>query len=102
MSVIFRRVTNGFRSEWGRDLLAAVRSVVNTGKRQGLTAMFNRGQPPGMGGFSAKLLNTDMIAFSLSTAFLFPFKAQIYCLRIHSVAKSKKCKASSSLLGKWL
>ena len=38
MSVIFRRVTNCFRSEWGRDLFAAVRSVVNTGKRQGLTA----------------------------------------------------------------
>ena len=38
MSTIFRRVTNCFRSEWGRDLLAAVRSVVNTGKRQGLTA----------------------------------------------------------------
>ena len=38
MSVIFRRVTNGFRSEWGRDFFAAVRSVVNTGKRQGLTA----------------------------------------------------------------
>ncbi|MEG4067383.1 transposase [Microcoleus sp. Pol11C2] len=38
MSVIFRRVTNGFRSEWRRDLFAAVRSVVNTGKRQGLTA----------------------------------------------------------------
>jgi transposase len=38
MSVIFRRVTNGFRSEWGRDLFAAVRSVVNTGKRQGLAA----------------------------------------------------------------
>ena len=38
MSVIFRRVTNGFRSGWGRDLFAAVRSVVNTGKRQGLTA----------------------------------------------------------------
>jgi transposase len=38
MSVIFRRVTNGFRSEWGRDLFAAIRSVVNTGKRQGLTA----------------------------------------------------------------
>ncbi|MEG4326912.1 transposase [Microcoleus sp. AT3-A2] len=38
MSVIFRRVTNGFRSPWGRDLFAAVRSVVNTGKRQGLTA----------------------------------------------------------------
>jgi hypothetical protein len=38
MSVIFRHVTNGFRSGWGRDLFAAVRSVVNTGKRQGLTA----------------------------------------------------------------
>jgi transposase len=30
MSVIFRRVTNGFRSEWGRDLFAAVRSVVGS------------------------------------------------------------------------
>ena len=38
MSTIFRRVTNCFRSEWGRDLFAAVRSVVNTGKRQGSTA----------------------------------------------------------------
>jgi len=38
MSVIFRRVTNGFRSSWGRDLFAAVRSVVNTGNRHGLTA----------------------------------------------------------------
>jgi len=37
MSVIFRRVTNGFRSEWGRDLFAAVRSVVNTGKRPKLS-----------------------------------------------------------------
>ena len=37
-SVIFRKVTNGFRSEWGRDLFAAVRSIVNTGKRQGLSA----------------------------------------------------------------
>ena len=26
-------VTNGFRSDWGRDLFAAVRSIVNTGKR---------------------------------------------------------------------
>jgi len=34
MSVIFRKVPNGFRSDWGRDLFAAVRSVVNTGKRQ--------------------------------------------------------------------
>ena len=37
-SVIFRKVTNGFRSDWGRDLFAHVRSVVNTGKRQGLSA----------------------------------------------------------------
>ena len=38
MSTVFRKVTNGFRSTWGRDLFAAVRSVVNTGKRHGLTA----------------------------------------------------------------
>ncbi|MCY7272918.1 MAG: IS66 family transposase, partial [Phormidesmis sp. CAN_BIN44] len=37
-SVIFRKITNGFRSDWGRDLFAAVRSVVNTGRRQGLSA----------------------------------------------------------------
>ena len=37
-SVIFRKVTNGFRSDWGRDLFAHVRSIVNTGKRQGLSA----------------------------------------------------------------
>ena len=37
-SVIFRKVTHGFRSDWGRDLFAHVRSVVNTGKRQGLSA----------------------------------------------------------------
>jgi transposase len=38
MSTVFRKGTNGFRSECGRDLLAAVRSVVNTGKRHGLSA----------------------------------------------------------------
>ena len=37
MSTVFRKVTHGFRSDWGRDLFAAVRSVVNTGKRQGLS-----------------------------------------------------------------
>jgi transposase len=37
LSVIFRKVTNGFRSDWGRDLFADVRSIVNTGKRQGLS-----------------------------------------------------------------
>lgn len=38
LSTVFRKVTNGFRSDWGRDLFAAVRSVVNTGKRHGLSA----------------------------------------------------------------
>ena len=38
LSTVFRKVTNGFRSQWGRDLFAAVRSVVNTGKRHGLSA----------------------------------------------------------------
>jgi transposase len=38
MSTVFRKVTNGCRSEWGRALFAAVRSGVNTGKRQGLSA----------------------------------------------------------------
>jgi transposase len=30
--VIFRKVTNGFRSEWGADTYAAFRSVVSTAK----------------------------------------------------------------------
>jgi transposase len=38
MSPVSRKVTHGFRAEWGRDLFAAVRSVVNTGKRHGLSA----------------------------------------------------------------
>jgi transposase len=38
MSTIFRKVTNCFRSDWGKDLFANVRSIVNTGKRQGLSA----------------------------------------------------------------
>ena len=36
-SVIFRKVTNGFRSDWGRDLYAAVRSVIGTGQRAKLS-----------------------------------------------------------------
>lgn len=39
MSTLFRKVTNGFRSDWGKDLFAAVRSIVNTGRRQGLSAL---------------------------------------------------------------
>ena len=37
-STIFRKVTNGFRSEWGSELYAGVRSTLNTGRRQGLSA----------------------------------------------------------------
>lgn len=36
MSTIFRKVTNCFRSDWGKELFAGVRSVVNTGRRMGL------------------------------------------------------------------
>ena len=38
-SVIFRKITNGFRSDWGKDLFSYVRSIINTGKRQGLSAI---------------------------------------------------------------
>ena len=34
-SVIFRKVTNGFRSEWGGQTYAAFRSVVSTAKVNG-------------------------------------------------------------------
>ncbi len=34
-SVIFRKVTNGFRSEWGTHTYAAFRSVVSTAKVNG-------------------------------------------------------------------
>lgn len=37
-SVVFRKVTHGFRSDWGSELFAQVRSVVNTGKRHGLSS----------------------------------------------------------------
>ena len=36
-SVVFRKVTNGFRSQWGGQLFAAVRSVVDTGRHSGLS-----------------------------------------------------------------
>ena len=39
MSVIFRKVTNGFRSDWGKEAYAAIKSVIDTGKRQGLSAL---------------------------------------------------------------
>lgn len=37
-SVVFRKVTNGFRSDWGAELFAQVRSLVNTAQRQGMSA----------------------------------------------------------------
>ncbi len=36
-SVVFRKVTNGFRSAWGADLFAGVRSVIDTGRYHDLT-----------------------------------------------------------------
>ena len=37
-SVIFRKVTNGFRSLWGADVHALIRSVIGTGRLHGLSA----------------------------------------------------------------
>lgn len=37
-SVIFRKVTNGFRSDWGAELFSKVRSIVGTAQRQGFSA----------------------------------------------------------------
>ena len=38
-SVIFRKVTNGFRSDWGADTYAAFRSVVSTAKANGRSTL---------------------------------------------------------------
>ncbi|WP_204150105.1 transposase, partial [Leptolyngbya sp. CCY15150] len=38
-SVVFRKVIHGFRSDWGAALFAQVRSLINTAKRQGLSAL---------------------------------------------------------------
>ena len=37
-SVIFRKVTGGFRAEWGAKVYAAAASVIATGRLHGLTA----------------------------------------------------------------
>ena len=39
MSVIFRKVTNGFRSAWGAKVYADVCSLVATGKFAGKSAL---------------------------------------------------------------
>jgi transposase len=36
-SVVFRKVTHGFRPDWGAELFAQVRSLVNTARRQGIS-----------------------------------------------------------------
>jgi len=38
-SVIFRKVTNGFRSEWGAQTYAAFRTVVSTAKANGRSVL---------------------------------------------------------------
>ena len=38
-SVIFRKVTNGFRSTWGADLYAAIRSTLSSGRLNGLSPL---------------------------------------------------------------
>jgi transposase len=37
-SVVFRKVTHGFCSDWGTELFAQVRSLVNTARRQSISA----------------------------------------------------------------
>ena len=38
-SVIFRKVTNGFRCDWGAETYAAFRSVVSTAKANGASVL---------------------------------------------------------------
>jgi transposase len=37
-SVVFRKVTHGFCSDWGAELFAQVRSLMNTARRQSISA----------------------------------------------------------------
>ncbi len=36
---VYRKITNGFRSEWGAQLYADIRSVVETGRRRRIRAI---------------------------------------------------------------
>jgi transposase len=38
-AVTFRKITNGFRSEWGANLYADIRSVIETGRRRAIGAL---------------------------------------------------------------
>jgi Transposase IS66 family len=46
-SVIFRKVTSGFRSEWGARDYAALCSIVETGRRNGRSALYRHPRRPG-------------------------------------------------------
>jgi transposase len=37
--VVFRKITNGFRTEWGARLYADIRSVIETARRRAITAL---------------------------------------------------------------
>ena len=37
--VVYRKITNGFRSEWGAALYADIRSVVETARRRSIRAI---------------------------------------------------------------
>lgn len=45
-SVVFRKVTGGFRSDWGACIHAAYRSITGTAKLHGKTALQAIGQLP--------------------------------------------------------
>jgi len=36
---VFRKITNGFRTEWGAKLYGDIRSVIETGRRRGIGAL---------------------------------------------------------------
>ena len=72
-NVKFRKITNGFRSNWRRDLFAMIHSIVNTGRRQGLSA------------FESILaaLNPIYFLFVLSLAITYSLPASLSLTQIH-------------------
>ena len=38
-SAVYRKITNGFRSEWGAKFYADLRSVIETGRRRSIRAL---------------------------------------------------------------
>jgi hypothetical protein len=39
LAAVYRKITNGFRSEWGATLCADIRTVVETGRRRAIDAI---------------------------------------------------------------